>query len=79
MGPSESYTSLISLTIKICGKVVLIDFTLIAVLLAFACVLFFIRMILVVWRNIKQPLYEDLSPDAMEVIAIAEKQKKMFR
>ncbi|XP_041824760.1 uncharacterized protein si:ch211-161h7.5 [Melanotaenia boesemani] len=51
----------------------------IAVLLAVACVLFVIRIILVVWRHIKQPLYEDISPEAMEVIEIAEKQKKIFR
>ncbi|XP_069015491.1 uncharacterized protein [Embiotoca jacksoni] len=50
----------------------------IAVLLTLATVLFVIRIILVVWRHIKQPLYEDISPEAMEPMAIAEKQKRLF-
>uniref|UniRef100_A0A087XCZ4 Si:ch211-161h7.5 n=1 Tax=Poecilia formosa TaxID=48698 RepID=A0A087XCZ4_POEFO len=51
----------------------------IAVLLAVSCVLFAIRIALVVWRHIKQPLYEDAGPKALEVSEIAEKQKKIFR
>ncbi|XP_044195902.1 uncharacterized protein LOC122972714 [Thunnus albacares] len=51
----------------------------IAALLAVASVLFVIRIVLVIWRHIKQPLYTDVSPDAMEPIVIAEKQKKIFR
>ncbi|XP_026035047.1 uncharacterized protein LOC113028811 [Astatotilapia calliptera] len=51
----------------------------IAVLLAAACVLFVIRVSLVVWRHIKQPLYEGVDPEAMEPMEIAKKQKKIFR
>lgn len=55
------------------------DFLLSAVLLAAACVLFVIRVSLVVWRHIKQPLYEGVDPEAMEPMEIAKKQKKIFR
>ncbi|XP_071398108.1 uncharacterized protein [Centroberyx affinis] len=51
----------------------------IAVLLALACALFVMRIVLVVWRHIKQPLYEDAGPEAMSPTEIAEKQKKIFR
>ncbi|XP_041670689.1 uncharacterized protein LOC121527730 isoform X1 [Cheilinus undulatus] len=51
----------------------------IVVLLALACVLFVLRIIIVIWRTIKDPLYEDVSPEAMEPMGIAEKQKKIFR
>nr|XP_019942851.1 PREDICTED: uncharacterized protein LOC109629548 [Paralichthys olivaceus] len=51
----------------------------IAVLLAVASVMFVVRIVLVVWRHIKQPLYEDVSADAMEPMDIAKKQKKIFR
>ncbi|XP_068160677.1 uncharacterized protein [Antennarius striatus] len=51
----------------------------IAVLLALASVLFVIRIALVVWRHIKQPLYADVNPEDMEPCEIAEKQKKIFR
>ncbi|XP_039983481.1 uncharacterized protein si:ch211-161h7.5 [Xiphias gladius] len=50
----------------------------IAVLLAIASVLFVVRIVLVVWRHIKQPLYEDVSPEAMDPMETAEKQKKIF-
>lgn len=50
----------------------------IAVLLALACVLFAVRIILVVWRHIKQPLYEDSSFVDMEPMEIAQKQKKIY-
>jgi len=51
----------------------------IAVLLALASVLFVIRIVLVVWRHFKQPLYDNVGPEAMEPMRIAEKQKKIFR
>ncbi|RVE58815.1 hypothetical protein OJAV_G00197550 [Oryzias javanicus] len=51
----------------------------IAVLLAVSCVLFVIRIILVVWRHFKKPLYEDAGPEAMEVMDISKKDKKIFR
>ncbi|KAI3355284.1 hypothetical protein L3Q82_018136 [Scortum barcoo] len=51
----------------------------IVVLLAIASVLFAVRIVLVVWRHFKQPLYEDIIPEAMEPAEIAEKQKKIFR
>ncbi|XP_034562760.1 uncharacterized protein LOC117829253 [Notolabrus celidotus] len=51
----------------------------IVVLLSLACVLFALRIIIVIWRHIKQPLYEDASSEAMEPTEIAEKQKKIFR
>ncbi|KAK2859503.1 hypothetical protein Q5P01_004123 [Channa striata] len=50
----------------------------IAVLLALALVLFVARIILVVWRHLRQPLYEDVGPENMEPMEIAEKQKKIF-
>ncbi|XP_071769882.1 uncharacterized protein LOC139923080 [Centroberyx gerrardi] len=50
----------------------------IAVLLALACALFVMRIVLVVWRHIKQPLYEDAGPEAMLPMEIAAKQKKIF-
>uniref|UniRef100_A0A3P8TUV3 Si:ch211-161h7.5 n=1 Tax=Amphiprion percula TaxID=161767 RepID=A0A3P8TUV3_AMPPE len=49
------------------------------VLLSLSCVLFVIRLILVMWRHVKQPLYEDVDPEAMEPKEIAKKQKKIFR
>ncbi|XP_030622998.1 uncharacterized protein LOC115806441 [Chanos chanos] len=52
----------------------------IAVLLALACLLFAIRICLVVWRHKKRPLYE--GPDGEEVMspmAIAEKRKKILK
>uniref|UniRef100_UPI0037E8AA0B uncharacterized protein n=1 Tax=Semicossyphus pulcher TaxID=241346 RepID=UPI0037E8AA0B len=51
----------------------------IVVLLALACVLFAIRIVLVIWRHLNQPLYEGVSPEAMEPIEIAQKQRKIFR
>lgn len=50
----------------------------IVILLALACVLFVIRIGLVIWRHIKQPLYRDVNPDKMEPMGISEKQKKIF-
>ncbi|TMS16843.1 hypothetical protein E3U43_014136 [Larimichthys crocea] len=51
----------------------------IIVLLALASVLFVFRIVLVVWRHIKQPLYTNVSPGAMEPKEIGKKQKRMFR
>ncbi|XP_061569609.1 uncharacterized protein LOC133423450 [Cololabis saira] len=51
----------------------------IVALLALTSVLFVMRIILVVWKHIKQPLYEDISPEALEAMETAEKQKKIFR
>ncbi|TWW70954.1 hypothetical protein D4764_17G0004370 [Takifugu flavidus] len=51
----------------------------IAGLLAVASVLFIVRVGLVVWRHFKQPLYQDVSAEAMELSEIAAKQKKMYR
>ncbi|XP_028290571.1 uncharacterized protein LOC114454358 [Gouania willdenowi] len=51
----------------------------IAVLLASASLLFVVRLILVIWRHIKLPLYDDVSPETMEPMDIGQKQKKMFR
>lgn len=52
---------------------------LLAGLLAIASVLFIVRIGLVVWRHFKQPLYKDVSAEAMELTEIAAKQKKMYR
>ncbi|KAK0132680.1 hypothetical protein N1851_032444 [Merluccius polli] len=51
----------------------------IAVLLAAACVMFVTRMIVVIWRSIKHPIYEDVNPDAMQPMEVAAKQKKALR
>lgn len=50
----------------------------IAVLLSVACVVFVVRIILVIWRHFKQPLYESTNPEEMEPKGIAEKQRKIF-
>ncbi|KAK5601339.1 hypothetical protein CRENBAI_000951 [Crenichthys baileyi] len=51
----------------------------IAALLGVACFLFVTRILLVTWRQVKNPLYKDVNPDDMSPMEIAEKQKKMFR
>ncbi|XP_035512669.1 uncharacterized protein si:ch211-161h7.5 [Morone saxatilis] len=51
----------------------------IAAQLAIACTLFVARVFLVVWKNIKKPLYKDASPEDMSPMEIAEKQKKIFK
>ncbi|KAK1885079.1 putative ammonia channel [Dissostichus eleginoides] len=53
--------------------------TFIVVLLALACTIFAGRIGLVVWRHIKTPLYEHISPESMTPMEIADKQKHMFR
>ncbi|KAG5268586.1 hypothetical protein AALO_G00214190 [Alosa alosa] len=51
----------------------------IAVLLALACALFAIRIILVVWRHIKKPFYMEMDAENVKSpMEIAEKQKKIF-
>ncbi|XP_070842771.1 uncharacterized protein [Chaetodon trifascialis] len=50
----------------------------IAVLLAIACALFAVRIFLVIWRHFNSPLYSDVSPEALEPMQIAVKQKKIF-
>ncbi|XP_068438431.1 uncharacterized protein [Clinocottus analis] len=51
----------------------------ITVLLALACILCAARVALVTWRHIKNPFYEDLSPESMSPMEIAERQKKIFQ
>lgn len=53
-------------------------FVVVAVLLAIASVLFIVRVGLVVWRHFKQPLYEDVSAEAVEPTEIAAKQRKIY-
>nr|XP_046227984.1 uncharacterized protein si:ch211-161h7.5 [Scatophagus argus] len=50
-----------------------------AALLAAACALFVARVVLVIWRNIKNPLYKDVSPEVMTPMEIAKEQKKIFK
>uniref|UniRef100_UPI0037E98F4D uncharacterized protein n=1 Tax=Semicossyphus pulcher TaxID=241346 RepID=UPI0037E98F4D len=47
-------------------------------LLAMACFLFVARIVLVASRHVKKPLYQDVSPEDMSPMEIAEKQKKIF-
>ncbi|KAM6977669.1 uncharacterized protein FYW47_002448 [Aplochiton taeniatus] len=49
-----------------------------AVLLALGCVLFIVRIGLVIWRHIKVPMYQDASPEVMSPMEFAKKQKKIF-
>lgn len=49
----------------------------IVVLLALACVLFVTRVMLVIWRHIRQPVYQDANPEATEPEETAKK-KKLF-
>lgn len=53
-------------------------FVVLAGLLAIASALFIVRVGLVVWRHFKQPLYEDVSAEAMEPTEIAAKQRKIY-
>ncbi|KAJ8418737.1 hypothetical protein AAFF_G00002360 [Aldrovandia affinis] len=51
----------------------------IAVLLAVACTTFVVRVALVIWRHLKQPLYRGQNTkEVMSPIEIAEKQRKIF-
>ena len=47
-------------------------------LLASVCILFVSKIILVISKHIKQPLYKDACPDAMLPMEIAKKQKHIF-
>ncbi|XP_044031708.1 uncharacterized protein LOC122866306 [Siniperca chuatsi] len=51
----------------------------IAALLAVACVLFVGRVLLVIRRHIKKPFYEDVSPEVMSPMEIANNQKTIFK
>ncbi|GAA6214988.1 uncharacterized protein LOC108881602 [Lates japonicus] len=48
-------------------------------LLAVACALFVTRIFLVIWRQIKQPFYQDNDPEDMSPMEIAKKQKIIFK
>ncbi|XP_016296644.1 uncharacterized protein LOC107654190 [Sinocyclocheilus anshuiensis] len=51
----------------------------IAVLLGLTCTLFAIKVLLVIWRHIKHPLYKGMNvEEAISPMEIAEKQKKIF-
>ncbi len=50
-----------------------------AVLLGLTCTLFAIKVLLVIWRHIKRPLYEGMNTEEeISPMEIAEKQKKIF-
>ncbi|XP_070784656.1 uncharacterized protein [Enoplosus armatus] len=51
----------------------------ITALLAVACVLFVARVLLVIWKHIKKPLYKDVDPEVMSPMEIAENQKTIFK
>ncbi|XP_041670545.1 uncharacterized protein LOC121527596 [Cheilinus undulatus] len=48
-------------------------------LLAIACFLFAARLVLVIWRHIKTPLYKEVDPDEMSPMEIADKRKGIFK
>uniref|UniRef100_A0AAV2L8X5 Uncharacterized protein n=1 Tax=Knipowitschia caucasica TaxID=637954 RepID=A0AAV2L8X5_KNICA len=50
----------------------------IVALLATASVLFVLRIVLVIWKHIKRPLYRGVNFEAMEPTEIAQKNKKIF-
>ncbi|XP_057680893.1 uncharacterized protein si:ch211-161h7.5 [Corythoichthys intestinalis] len=51
----------------------------IVVLLAASSLLYVVRLVLVFWRHYKQPLYRGISPDTMEPLEMAKKQKMVLR
>ncbi|XP_028290537.1 uncharacterized protein LOC114454343 [Gouania willdenowi] len=51
----------------------------IAALLAVACVLCASRVVLVIWRQMIQPIFKDVDPDDMVPMEIAERQKTIFK
>lgn len=51
----------------------------VAALLAVACTLFVARVILVVWKSIKKPLYSDASPEAMSPTEIEENLNSFYK
>nr|XP_006634472.1 PREDICTED: uncharacterized protein LOC102694756 [Lepisosteus oculatus] len=51
----------------------------IAVLLGIACVTFTVRVVLVIWRHLRHPLYRDADPSTqLSPMNVAETQKKIF-
>lgn len=50
-----------------------------AALLAVACALFVGRVALVIWRSIKKPLYDDVTPVVMSPLEIAENLNKLYK
>lgn len=50
-----------------------------AALLAMACALFVARVILVVWKSIKKPLYSDASPEAMSPTEVEENLNSFYK
>lgn len=47
-------------------------------LLGVTCTLLALRLVLVIWKNMKRPLLEDVSPEVMSPMEIAERQKKIY-
>lgn len=47
-------------------------------LLGVSCTLLALRLVLVIWKNMKRPLLEDVSPEVMSPMEIAERQKKIY-
>ncbi|XP_011606248.2 uncharacterized protein [Takifugu rubripes] len=47
-------------------------------LLGVSCTLLALRLVLVIWKNMKRPLLEDASPEVMSPMEIAERQKKIY-
>lgn len=47
-------------------------------LLGLSCTLLALRLVLVIWKNMKKPLLEDASPEVMSPMEIAERQKKIY-
>lgn len=79
MATGSSLVSQWKLERNLYSKITRDFFVVLAGLLAIASVLFIVRIGLVVWRHFKQPLYQDVSAEAMELSEIAAKQKKMYR
>lgn len=51
----------------------------IAAILALVCVLCAARILLVIWRNIKKPIYKVASIEVMSPLEIAQKQRTIFK
>lgn len=48
-------------------------------LLGVSCALLALRIVLVIWRNVRKPVIEVSSPDVMSPMEIAERQKKIYK
>lgn len=48
-------------------------------LLGVSCALLALRIVLVIWRNVRKPLLEVASPEVMSPMEIAERQKKIYK